>query len=378
MINLTKKIKQTLSLKNAQPHRILLVILAGFLAVSFGFTNLAKADTFQAQINSLNAQNGSLQAERQQLQSEAASLEAVLNGLQSQINELTAQINANQARMDTLKIQIVQTEAEIVKQRGLLGDNIRAMYLEGDISTMEMLASSKNLGDYLDREQYRTSVQVKVKTTLDKITALRKQLEDSRVEIDKTLADQRSIQGQLDAQRAEQARLLALNESERGSLNSQIQANSGKIADLRRQQATVNSRLFAGRGTVNVPDTTGYPWAGVGFPNTSADPWGMYKRQCVSYTAWKVWKSGRRMPYWGGFGNANQWDDNARRAGIPVDGNPRVGDVAVSNVGTYGHTAYVEAVYGDGTIYVSQYNVNWDGRYSEARVSADKFVYIHF
>lgn len=378
MINLTNKIKQTLSLKNAQPHRTLLVIMAAFFAVSFGFTSLAKADTYQAQINSLNAQNSNLQSERQQLQSEAASLEAVINGLQTQINDLTAQINANQARMDALKIEIVQTEAEIVKQRALLGDNIRAMYLEGDISTLEMLASSKDLGDYLDREQYRTSVQDKVKTTLDKITALRKQLEDSRVEIDKTLADQRSIQGQLDAQRAEQARLLALNESERGALNGQIQANSGKIADLRRQQAAANARLFAGRGTINVPDTTGYPWAGVGFPNTSADPWGMYKRQCVSYTAWKVWKSGRHMPYWGGYGNANQWDDNARRAGIQVDGNPRVGDVAVSNSGYYGHVMYVEAVYDDGTIYVSQYNANWSGSYSEARVNIGSLVFIHF
>jgi peptidoglycan DL-endopeptidase CwlO len=116
----------------------------------------------------------------------------------------------------------------------------------------------------------------------------------------------------------------------------------------------------------------------VAFPNTSADPWGMYKRQCVSYTAWKVWKSGRYLPFWGGYGNANQWDDNARQAGIPVDGNPRVGDVAVSNSGYYGHVMYVEAVYGDGTIYVSQYNANWGGTYSEARVSIGSLVFIHF
>lgn len=378
MINLTNKIKQTFISKNAQPHKVLLILTTASFAISFGFSSLVKADTFQAQINSLNAQNGSLQTERQQLQSEAASLEAVINGLQAQINSLTEQIIANQAKMDALKIQIAQNEAEIERQRALLGDNIRAMYLEGNITTLEMLASSKNLGDYLDREQYRTSVQDKVKTTLDKITALRKQLEDDRVEIDKTLADQRTIQGQLDAQRGEQARLLALNESERGALNSQIQANSGKIADLRRQQAAANARLFAGRGTINVPDTTGYPWAGVGFPNTSSDPWGMYKRQCVSYTAWKVWKSGRHMPFWGGYGNANQWDDNARRAGIPVDGNPRVGDVAVSNSGYYGHVMYVEAVYGDGTIYVSQYNANWQGTYSEARVPIGSLVFIHF
>ena len=378
MINLTTKIKQTFNLKKLKPHRTLLFLMTALFAVSFGFSGLAKADTFQAQINSLKAENGNLQTQSQQLQNEAVSLEAVISGLQAQINELQAQINANQARMDALKAQIAQTEAEIVKQRALLGDNIRAMYLEGDMSTVEMLFSSKDLSEYVDKEQYRTTVQDKVKTTLDTINALRKQLEDDRAEIEKTLLDQKSIQGQLDVQRAEQARLLALNEAERSSLNGQIKANSSKMADLRRQQAAANARLFGGRGTVNVPDTTGYPWAGVAFPNTSADPWGMYKRQCVSYTAWKVWKSGRHMPYWGGHGNANQWDDNARRAGIPVDGNPRVGDVAVSNSGYYGHVMYVEAVYGDGTIYVSQYNANWSGTYSEARVSIGNLVFIHF
>jgi surface antigen len=104
----------------------------------------------------------------------------------------------------------------------------------------------------------------------------------------------------------------------------------------------------------------------------------MYMRQCVSYTAWKVAASGRHMPYWGGIGNANQWDDNARRAGIPTDGSPRVGDVAISNSGYYGHAMYVEAVFGDGTIYVSQYNASWTGTYSEARINKGSLVFIHF
>lgn len=84
------------------------------------------------------------------------------------------------------------------------------------------------------------------------------------------------------------------------------------------------------------------------------------------------------MPYWSGRGHANQWDDNARAAGIPVAGNPRVGDIAVSNAGYYGHTMYVEAVYDDGTIYVSQYNAGWNGRDSEARISVSNLVFIHF
>lgn len=377
-MNNSQTIKQKIQNMKTKPHYLSKLVIVTALAVSLTVSGFVKAQSFQEQINNLNASNNNLQSQRQNLLEEADSLEAVISGLQVQINELQAQINANEAEMSSLKVQIAEAEAEIIKQRELLGDNIRAMYLEGDISTLEMLASSKDLSEFLDKEQYRSEVQSKVKTTLDRINELKAQLEAQRLKIEKILSDQRTIQGQLDAQRSEQARLLALNEGQRSELNSQIQSNSSKIAELRRQQAAANARLFAGRGTINVPDTTGYPWAGVAFPNTSSDPWGMYKRQCVSYTAWKVWKSGRHMPFWGGYGNANQWDDNARAAGIPVDGSPRVGDVAVSNSGYYGHVMYVEAVYDDGTIYVSQYNANWGGTYSEARVNVGSLVFIHF
>lgn len=122
----------------------------------------------------------------------------------------------------------------------------------------------------------------------------------------------------------------------------------------------------------------GYPWANAPFPNSIADDWGMYQRQCVSYAAWKVAASGRQMPFWGGRGNASSWDDNARADGIAVSSTPQVGSVAVSHAGGYGHVSYVEQVYGDGTIRISQYNAGWDGMYSEEKLSTSGLVFIHF
>jgi len=364
--HLTKMTKKILTLS-------LVVALTAIISVG----SIAHADRFEDQINQLRSDTANKQSQSNQLQAEADSLENTIAGLRSQIASLEAQIRENEAKANELQRQITETEAQIVQQKKLLGQNIKAMYLEDDISTFEMLASSEDLSDFVDKEQYRLSVKDKIKSSLDKISALKESLSQKKTELDKNISDQRGMQSQLDTQRAEQNRLLALNEHQRSSLDSQIRTNSGQIAKLRAEQAAENARLF-GRGVHNIPDTTGYPWAGVPFPNTMSDPWGMYKRQCVSYTAWKVWKSGRHMPYWGGRGNANEWDDNARAAGIPIDGKPRVGDVAVSNAGYYGHVMYVEHVYGDGTIYVSQYNGANDGRYSEARVSIGRLVFIHF
>ncbi len=160
------------------------------------------------------------------------------------------------------------------------------------------------------------------------------------------------------------------------------------MTDLRSQQAAENARLFGDSESVprGIPGGGGYPglWAFAPI-DKYLDNWGMYSRQCVSYTAWKVDASGREMPKWGklGKGNAKQWDDNARAAGIPTDSNPRVGDVAVSNAGTWGHVMWVESVAGDGAIFVSDYNQQFDGNYRSYWISADKvsargLVFIHF
>jgi surface antigen len=78
-------------------------------------------------------------------------------------------------------------------------------------------------------------------------------------------------------------------------------------------------------------------------------------------------------------GNANQWDDNARAEGIPVDTSPRQGDVAIKNSQPYGHAMYVDSVNGDGTINISQYNANLQGTFSRVyNLSPSGLVFIHF
>ncbi len=129
-----------------------------------------------------------------------------------------------------------------------------------------------------------------------------------------------------------------------------------------------------------------YPFVLAKAPKDSlVDPWGMYNRECVSYAAFKVAQSGRTMPNWGGFGNANQWPMNALLNNISVDSNPLKGDIAIAYSSENGHAMYVEAVNGR-DVTVSQYNwpVNgqW-GEWSEMTLSADDsflgpMLFIHF
>lgn len=366
-----------------------LFLLAGASLLAFGFvvTPFVQAATLQEQISQLQADNNVKQQTVNQLAVQADTYQGEINRLQGQIDGIRAQIRENEAKRDDLAKQIKAAEDELEKQKKMLGDSIEAMYVQGDTSTLVMLASSKDLSEFLDKQQYRTTIQQKIKDTLDKINALKAKLRSQKDLVEKLLKDQQDMNANLTAKQNEQAGLLAYTEGQKNAYTSQIKANNAQINELRRQQAIENARLFGatpGNGPAcggGYPGSAPGPWGAWGCNyglDHSIDTWGMYNRECVSYTAFKVAASGRHMPYWGGHGNANQWDNNAIADGIPVDGNPRVGDVAVSNAGYYGHVMYVEHVYGDGRILVSQYNASWTGTYSEAVISVGNLVFIHF
>lgn len=65
--------------------------------------------------------------------------------MQTQIAGIQAQIDANTARQTELTNQIDAAQNRLEEQKGLLSANIRSMYIEGDISPLEMIASSKIL-----------------------------------------------------------------------------------------------------------------------------------------------------------------------------------------------------------------------------------------
>ncbi|HSW66607.1 MAG TPA: CHAP domain-containing protein [Bacillota bacterium] len=359
--------------------------LASVLTLGLSVVPSVRADQYDQQIAALRAQNAQSQDVLNGLLDQASSYQDAINKLQAQIDAVQRLINDNVAQQTKLQQQIDTNQAELDREKAVLGADIKQMYVDGQPTTIEMLASSGNLSDFVDKQQYRTDVQNKVQETLLKINALQRQLKEQKTKVDQLLADQRTQQSQLDSDRSQQASLLAYNQDQQNTYNKQIKANQTKMADLRHQQTIENAKLF-GNGLVNIPDTTGYPWAGAGFPNGGYDPWGMEYRQCVSYTAWRVWHETGYMYGWGniGMGNANQWDDDARATGIPVDNNPR-GDVVVGikNSQPWGHAVYIEHVYDNGDVYISQYNALYDGNYSEARISkaqldSSGWVFIHF
>ncbi|AVQ33908.1 LysM peptidoglycan-binding domain-containing protein [Staphylococcus muscae] len=95
--------------------------------------------------------------------------------------------------------------------------------------------------------------------------------------------------------------------------------------------------------------TTNYGTSPV-FNHKNYYDWG----QCTWHVFNKRQAAGRAISaYWW---NANTWDNNAVRDGYLVNNQPAVGSILQSDLGYYGHVAYVERINSDGSILVSEMN----------------------
>lgn len=356
--------------------RVILVIVALIL----GFTQMDRvfAVSYDEQIQQLQNEVDDFQAVAGRLNQQADSLQNAVNVFNAQKSAIQAQVDLSQAKLDQVNSEIEANEARLAKQKRVFAEGVSDLSADTQVSPIELLASSRSIGDYVRADVYQSSIQEQIESAIKEVKSLKLKLAKQKQEAEAVLGDQTAQRNDLAAKEAEQAQLLAQTRGEEATYQELIGNKNSQISGLRAAQAAANARFIGAAGS-GPACGGGYPGMWCNAPLDSlVDNWGMYNRECVSYTAFRVAASGRHMPYWGGIGNANQWDDNAWAQGIPADYSPRAGDVAISNAGYYGHAMYVESVNGDGTINISQYNADWQGTYSTNTISPAGLVFIHF
>lgn len=387
-IKMKKHLKTIISLSR-HPKTSAAVVIA--LCLVIGVTPIVRADSsLQQQINTLNTQNSQAESSLSALQLQASSYQGAINNLQAQINAIQAAISANEAQETQLQQQITNDQSQLAEQKQLLGQDISAMYVNGQMSDLEMLATSKSLSDYVNAETYRGAVQDKIQGILTQIAQLENQLESQQTQLKQTLATQQSQQNQLTSDQNQQNQLLSMNQAQQATYNQQIQSNQSQISNLEAEQAAINNEyatavhvgaspnVTAAVGTCDPPSINegngGYPaaWCDASFtmdysPNDSN---GFPERQCTSFAYWYFTSvEGHSLSV---SGNAGQWWYTANQ---PVDQTPQVGAIGVEaedaapHYSPYGHVMIVLAVGGPtGTTYNGslQYTSNASGTYVPA------------
>jgi surface antigen/peptidoglycan hydrolase CwlO-like protein len=303
------------------------------------------------------ARKGDYQAEVDRFSAEIAGVQAAIDRTSEEIAELSRQIKNTERKIERLKESI---KSAIVK-----------MYLNENVSELEILASSSSVVDFTTKTANQAIIQDKVKQLALDAKQAKADLEQEKSQLEIKQLDQENQKAQSEALRAEQQEFV--NKYAKDEEAYRLISEEQKI--IKDQERTlIQESLGSGGGGGSCGG--GYPAKWCNAPlDAYVDDWGLYTRECVSYTAFKVNQTYGNMPWFGGRGMAYQWVSTAQSFGIPTGSEPKVGSVGMLNWGN--HVVWIEGLSGN-TVYYSDYNRAGPGEYGTGSSPASYYTYIYF
>ncbi len=308
-----------------------------------------------AKNNMLNNQNVAIENKRK-----ANSVAEIIEEITAEIEEITAEIAKNESEIKDLNKQITATEKKLSEEQTALAKMLVDMHFNNDAEPIKILAGSKSISDLAEKQARETVVKQEIAAASEKVKKMKDDLEEKKSSVEMKLETNENNRKIADSKRADQERLRA--QFEKNADNASVLADYWEN-ELKRLAYTPPSNTV-GWGTRNYDGPNTYPYQdNCPQDNVAYTVYGGAVCQCTSYANWKAYEK------WGiayaGTGNAYNYV-NAGGKYVPnsgaytyVDRIAEAYTIAVKTDGEYGHVMWVESVNDNGTINITEYNVNW-------------------
>ena len=390
--------------------RLLTFVVTGTALALGALAPSVNAQDIDSQINTVNSQIQNLNNQKQAVASQVDQLSQDLSNVQSRINSVQAEQETAKANLEVLKAEISKLETLIAERNERLKDQARAVQVNGARSYVDFLLNADSITDVVNRigvivdlvganrqlmqEQARDKEQVETKEQAQKANLAQQeaneaQLQNLQSELSATFNKHKATLANLSNEELEAiaARDGLVQEKERLAAEkaradaekaaAQKAAEAAKEAMLKATEESVaQAAATTAAATVSTPATIAAKSATpakaanivVGGSFAAPDPSfvaalnGGYFGQCTYYMYNRFAQLGSPIRTTG-LGNAAEWPANAAAAGYGVSSTPRAGTAIVFQRGVggadpvYGHVGFVERVNADGSLFISEMNV---------------------
>lgn len=338
-------------------------------------------------------------AREEEASKNAANAAATANLFQNRVNDLKLdiaqkelEIAETEAQIKSLNRQIMEAELKLAEERKALAELIVNMHFSNDAEPIRVIAGASSISDLAEKAAREDVAKKKITAKAESVMAMKTKLEEDKEQVEFLNEQQKEIKQELINKQAEQQALMEKYANDAEAYTEA--AEKARAEKIRAEQAEQNAHPELYGGSAYSGANT-YPWQEdcpgkqdyyVTYRNGRKI--GGYVCECVSYAGWKAYEYYGVAPAWG---NANTWDDGARRAGYTVNHTPAAGTIGQTDSGPYGHVFWVESVNADGSINISEYNNSWStgqltgsyhmGDFGSRRISAgsvSSYNYIHF
>jgi len=205
--------------------------------------NQARLDSIRKEREELEAELGRLRGKAHDITGELANIERQKNATNRLVNELDRQIRTLGNSLDTVTLDLALTEDALAEKRAILHRRLTDIYKRGPLWTFQVMISAESFGDLLSRYKYLYLVSRQDQSLVSAVDTLRRRIGGQRRQL-------LQIQGELAARRDERAeeldRYLALEREQQRSLSetrASERAAAARLEVLSRDQARLNEVL---------------------------------------------------------------------------------------------------------------------------------------
>ena len=393
--------------------RLLTFVVTGTALALGTLAPSVNAQDIDSQISSANSQIQNLNNQKQAVAGQVEQLSQDLTNVQSRINSVQAEQETAKANLEVLKTEISKLETLIAERNEKLKDQARAVQVNGARSYVDFLLNADSITDVVNRigvivdlvganrqlmqEQARDKEQVQTKEQAQKANLAQQEAneaqlqnlqselsatfnkhkatlanlsneeleaiaardglvqEKERLAAEKARADAEKAAAQKAAEEAKEAMLKATEEAVAKAAATPAAATAATPATIAAKSESASTTAKAANivvgGSFAAPD-----------PSFVAALNGGYFGQCTYYMYNRFAQLGSPIRTTA-LGNAAEWPANAAAAGYGVSSTPRAGTAIVFQRGVggadpvYGHVGFVERVNADGSLFISEMNV---------------------
>lgn len=237
--------------------KVFAVLLAGVISISaqsavFASTTeeqiadaKAQKAAAQSQLEAQQANMASLESKKQELESYLEELNTQYNDLTNSISELSIQAAQKEEELNSLKEQLEEAKQKSDKQYEDMKKRIVYMYENGSASMLELLLSSKDLAQFLNRAENISQISQYDRDMLQKYKDLQAEIKTQEEQAQEEAA---AIGDLLTEKSSRQQEVQALTASTNENIQSyiyQISSSQEEISALNTQISSADSSIYS-------------------------------------------------------------------------------------------------------------------------------------
>lgn len=303
-----------------QGKRFVSILL--ILTLVFGMTIPVQASS----IEETKRKGEALEAQKSTAEAEKKALADQLNKLIAEMDETTAKITAKQEEIAVKEDELIQAQIDENNQYESMKKRIKYMYENGNTQFIEILFSSKSIGDFLNNAEYITQISEYDRDMLDEFKATVKRVDEQKTALEGEKAELETLQVQLQEKQDEVSALLEEKAEQISDLEVAIGENAAKLKALqeeaarqqrmREEAAAAAAAAAAAQKNASSGSSGGSSGGGTAGPSVAPSGNGALSNPCPSaYISSEF--GGRSSP--GGIGSTNhKGRDYAAGTGSPI------------------------------------------------------------